>query len=168
MAVAELDDRPSIITISAAPGWCVCALYRGASHLINDPVVAWEITRYDARPMRNRPGRREPIRRYLVPVSTNGDLNANAAPEIDGWCYAIRLGVIMIGGAPAPNSTRRRTRSLISYCNAHSTGRHRPPNQNIRGNDRRWPKNRCPRSKVATERKLATLATFKSLLMSRF
>src|SRR5215467_19216 len=38
-----------------------------------------------ARPIPGTSGRREPIRRYLFPISTNGDLNANAAPQIEGW-----------------------------------------------------------------------------------
>lgn len=47
--------------------------------------MAWEITRYDARPAEDSSGRREPIRRYLMPISTNGDLNANTGRRIDGW-----------------------------------------------------------------------------------
>ena len=71
------DNEPTITIVPAAPGWCVSALYRDTDYLTDDPVVAWEITRYDARPIPGTSGRREPIRRYLLPVSTNGDLNAN-------------------------------------------------------------------------------------------
>ena len=79
------DDQPSITIIPAAPGWYLSVLYPGADQLAHHPIVAWEVTRYDARPAENGSGRREPIRRYLTPISTNGDLNANAGRRIDGW-----------------------------------------------------------------------------------
>jgi hypothetical protein len=79
------QNKATVTTIPAAPGWYVSALYDGADYLTDDPIVAWEITRYDARPVSGTTGRLEPIRRYLLPISTNGDLDANAAPQIVGW-----------------------------------------------------------------------------------
>jgi hypothetical protein len=78
------DDQPSVITIPAAPGWHLSVLCPGADELAHHPIVAWEITRYDPRPMKDDPERREPVRRYLTPISTNGNANANVA-RIDGW-----------------------------------------------------------------------------------
>ena len=79
------NDQPSVTIIPAAPGWYLSVLYPGADELAHHPIVAWEITRYDARPAEDSSGRREPIRRYLMPISTNGDLNANTGRRIDGW-----------------------------------------------------------------------------------
>jgi hypothetical protein len=83
----EMPDQneATITIIPAAPGWYVSALYDGEDCLTDDPIVAWEITRYDARPIPGTAGRREPIRRYLLPISTNNELNANAAPDVVGW-----------------------------------------------------------------------------------
>jgi hypothetical protein len=78
-------DHPTITTVPASSGWHLSALYCGADQLTDEPVIAWEITRYDARPKPNSPGRREPIRRYLTPICTNDAFNANAGSKMDGW-----------------------------------------------------------------------------------
>jgi len=123
MTTINLDDRPSIVAIPAAPGWCVSVLRRGANHLTNDPVVAWEITRYDARPMKDRPGQREPIRRYLLPISTNGELNANAMQEIDGWLLRDPTGHYheWSGAGPKFDTTVDALAYLISQRTQHQT-----------------------------------------------
>jgi len=77
------DDQPTITIVPATPGWRVSALYCGTDWLTEQPVIAWEITRYDARPIAGKPEQR-PIRRYVFPICTDDLFNTNTA-RIDSW-----------------------------------------------------------------------------------
>jgi hypothetical protein len=121
MTTIELNDRPTIIIIPANPGWYVSSLREGANHLTDDPIVAWEIARYDARPVRDRPGRREPIRRYLLPIITNDELNANVIQKIDGWLLGDPTGLYheWSGAGPKFDTTDDALAYLISQRAQH-------------------------------------------------
>jgi hypothetical protein len=108
------DQQPSVTIVPAAPVWCVSALYHGADCLTDDPIVAWEVARYDARSLPGTSGRREPIRRYLLPISTNGDLNANAAPQIKGWLLRDPTGCYHEWGCSG--SKFDTTEEALAYC----------------------------------------------------
>src|SRR5215467_19214 len=49
------SQQPNVTIVPAAPGWYISALYHGTDHLTDDPIVAWEITRYKRDQYRVRP-----------------------------------------------------------------------------------------------------------------
>jgi hypothetical protein len=58
------------------------------------------------------------IRRYLLPISTNGDLNANAAPQIVGWLLRDPTGRYHEWGSSGPkfNTTEEALAYLMQQC----------------------------------------------------
>jgi hypothetical protein len=114
------QSKATVTIIPATPGWCVSTLYCDTNHLIDDPIVAWEITRYDARPIPGTAGQREPIRRYVLPISTNGDLDANVTPRIEGWLLRDPTGRYHEWGSSSPKFNT--TEEALAHLKRHRPG----------------------------------------------